>query len=313
MNISKTSIIFASIALSTSAFALNYYCGQPTSEERNYKWSTCNWGSEISYESKNLPSKPGPNDTVGSRPGGYSFEIDVDANVLNLNAANNSELFAKGRKIKVKKNIGIGIALSNNAQTIADFNDCTIETNSINYSYWSLAKQAGLGIFRLEDSECTVKGNVSSNIPINPSTMEIEGRPGCAITLVGKSKLEIAGSIVIDALIKDQPDTWTFRFTLEDKDGNLPLLRVGKRFDASICDFNIKLGDKIKRGKYTLIDFHDRKTNVSKVHSFTLNGSDYKLGDPIKIGSFEGRLIVDKPTIQTRDRQTANDLVLEVK
>lgn len=312
---SKKFIATSMAAFAASAsFALNYFCGQPDNSQREYKWSTCNWGSEIQFASADLPNKPGTNDNVNARPGGYTLEVDVDANVLSLSVGNNSEIFSNGRKIKVKKHLGVGIALSNNSQTLMDFRNSKVEANSINYTYWSQAKQAGLGIFRLEDSVCTVKNNVISNIPVNFSITDIEGRPGCAITLVGKSVLDIGGRIMMDPIISEQPDTWTFRINLEEKNGALPLLRVYKRSDMTIADINVTLGDSIPKGKYTLIDFQDKKTSVKNARSIRVNGGEYNLGDPIRIGSREGKLVLAKPTNSTaRDRQTANDLVLEVK
>ena len=300
----KTTVIFTSMLFSASAaFAYNYFCGQPDSEQREYKWSTCNWGSEVNVPSADLPNKPGTNDNVSSRPGNYILEADMDANVLSLSASTNSEVFSIGHKFKIRKHLGIGISTSNGGRTLMDFKKCTIEAASIHYSFWSLSKTAGVGIFRLEDSTCEIKGNVTSSIPLNPSISEVEGNPGCEITLVGKSKLEINGGILMDTIITEQPDTWGFRLNLEEKGGKLPSIVIGKKSDFSIAEINISLGSSIPKGKYTLIDFKSRKTDVSKSRALRVNGEDYKLGSPIRIGNFQGKITQPKPTL----------LVLEIK
>lgn len=313
MKFTKLSYFLFSILFASQASALSYFCGQPGGE-RDLKWSNCIWGSDISSVSANLPKKPGITDSVSSRSG-YKFEIDMDVNILSLSAQPSSEVYSTNHKINIKKNASLGLHTGNGGKTLMDFKKCSVNIGgNLDYNYWALAKQAGIATFRLEDSNCFVKGNVISNIPHNPSTSELKGIAGCAIQLVGKSKLEINGGFVMDMLIVEKPENWCFRFNLANKADRLPTLVILKRMNTSVCDFNITLDENIKKGKYTLVDFRDKKTSVANARKFTVNGDDYKLGDTIQLGGKVAVLKLDKSNYAfSKDKSTANDLVLHVK
>ena len=71
---SKKFIATSMAAFAASAsFALNYFCGQPDNSQREYKWSTCNWGSEIQFASADL-----------SEDDAYTFVKTICENVDNV-------------------------------------------------------------------------------------------------------------------------------------------------------------------------------------------------------------------------------------
>ena len=71
----------AVISLSTvsaSLFAMDFICGEYGSSEKNLKYSTCSWTSAIHFSAKKLTGKPGQNDMLWIREGGYHLDIDRD-------------------------------------------------------------------------------------------------------------------------------------------------------------------------------------------------------------------------------------------
>ena len=301
-----------SILCASSACALNFYAGRlnAPSDERDIKWSTCVWGDNINFETKPLPSKPGPNDHASSRFGNFTLNIDVDVNVLSLGCGDGSQNIAKGRTIRTKRNMGVSIATFNSGESAMIFEKCNVEVGgSFNFSFWHEAKGAGIGRLSLTDTKMAVKGDLTSAIPANP-LIQNGARAGVVVEVAGKSQLMFNGGAVMDSLHIDDPSQWILKFGFTEVGGNVPTIYFNKRAELAGADIDIKISKNVKTGKFALMEFYDRRSGIDKPNKITVNDEPYTFGTPIKLGDKTAKIYLGA---FGRDPRTQNDLILEVK
>ena len=304
--------MFAVAALSANTlFSMAYFPGKFNSEEgeRNLKWSTCVWGNNVNFETEFLPGKPGPNDMVVVRPGRYEFELDGNYSVSEFATGDGSRSFATGKTFKFRRNLRMTIATSNSSVTRQDWDKCVVDVGGpFEIRFWTEARQAGIAKLSMTDTKMSIRGDISCIIPANP-ILQNENRAGVEIAVEGDSLLQFAGGAVIDSLIEESNDQWMFKWTFSDKDGKLPKVTFAKRAEFNKCDLEVTVSDKVKSGKYGLIEFADKKSGLKDLRSVTVNGSEYKLGDAFKLGNRTAKLMLAP---SGKDASTPNDLVLDI-
>jgi len=308
----KRVLFFTLLAAAVSASAMNYYSGKHRPEdpaEKNLKWSTCRWGNNVDFETEDMPGKPGPNDDVSVRPGGFTLEIDGNYTVRSFNTSDGSRTFAKGRTLKLRKLRGT-MSTSNRGCTKQEWEKCNIIVNGhYEISFWHEARQAGRMRLQYVDTKLAVKGNFVLEIPANP-IIKNELRAGVEFYAEGDSQLLFNGGAFIDPIIADQNEEYMFKWAFKEKDGKFPYVFFNKPAQFKKCDIEFSVSDKVKPGRYPLLEFADKKSGLSEIRSITVNGNEYKLGDPIKLGKRTGKLIIG--AAGKKDPKTENDLVFEV-
>ena len=73
MKFAKTLAFFYLSIFAATAFPMNHFAGKvnPSKEDKDLKWTTAKWYDNGDFETKALPSKPGPNDNTTLRWGNY--------------------------------------------------------------------------------------------------------------------------------------------------------------------------------------------------------------------------------------------------
>jgi len=310
----KFTLIAALLGISAVGYGMSFYAGQhgAPESERDLKWSTCSWGDNINFETKPLPSKPGPNDSASSRFGHFILNIDVDVNVATLGCGDGSENISTGRTIKIKRDMGLSMPTYNGGESLIKYKNCNVEVGGAFAStLWHEAKGVGIGKLHLIDTKMTVKGDMTTLIPANP-IIQNSDRAGNVVVVEGGTKLIFLGGAVLDSLFKDDPSQWIFKFVITESDGKVPSISFAKRAEFDGCDVEINLSTNIKAGKYVLLEFGDRKSGIGKPNRFIVNENSYNFGDEIKIGSKVAKITLGgSPT--SKDTRTPNDILLEVK
>lgn len=307
----KSALFISAFFAAATAFAMSYYGGKYETEvgERNIKWSKCDWGNNVNFETELLPGKPGSNDDVIVRPGLWTFEIDGNYNVSLFHTGDNSKSFAKGRTFKAKRKISLSLACSNSGISRQEWDRCTVDSGGpFEITFWHEARQAGKAILSLTDTKFNVKGDFVCTIPANP-IIKNEARSGVEVILEGASDFNFNGGALIDSIIADQNEEWMFKWTFNEKGGKMPRVFFNRRAQFDKPDIEVNVSENLKPGKYGLAEFHDKRSGFTNIRSITLNGNEYKLGTEFKVGKNPAKLYLGA---FGRDSKTPNDLILEV-
>jgi len=298
----------ASALLAANACAMTYLPGRFSETDKNGKWSTCVWGNNINFESPDMPGKPGPNDGVIVR-GGWNFEIDQDINVGSLHNCTGTLMHASKRNIHTKRYFATEIP-GWEGDSSTKLEDCNVQNDgAFSLRYWHEAKNAGRAEVQLIDTKFTNKGDITAVIPVNP-IVTISSRAGFTLTLVGKTQFLVNGGAVLDSIFEESPTDWMFKWKLEEKDGKLPFALIAKKASFVNCPIEIKVAGSLKPGKYTLVEFADKKSGF-KNPNFTLNDKPYTLGETVNVGGKSIKIEL-APSPTGKDSKTTNDLVLEI-
>lgn len=94
MKFAKTLAFFYLSIFAATAFPMNHFAGKvnPSKEDKDLKWTTAKWYDNGDFETKALPSKPGPNDNTTLRWGSYKLTVDCDVNVASFSIGDDSKL-----------------------------------------------------------------------------------------------------------------------------------------------------------------------------------------------------------------------------
>ena len=311
-NMFKFEYILAASAvfLAADAHALLYSAGRvgATEDEKNLKWSDCKWYSNMDFETKANPGKPGPSDIVGVRFGGYSLLIDSDVNAASFMVTDNSKATAEGRNIKLKRDLRISIGMSQNSHTKAIFKGCNIDLGgAVTLAFWDQARAAGLATLDLENTKLTARGDLVVTIPAN-GRFTNKTRAGFIMALAGKSQVFFGGGALIDSIITELPKEWMVAFKFSAKEGSAPTLIFAKNANLNGCTFEIECDGSLKPGKYTLLELQNPKSVISP-YALSFNGKPYTFGDTVSAG---GKTLKAYLGAAGKDAKTANDIILEV-
>ncbi len=311
----KKTIVLLGLVCACFAQALEHTACNPqakNAEQRKIKWSSAKWFSNGNYvsTSKPLPTKPGPGDNASVIWGGYTLELDQDVNVANLGVGADSDLFAKKRNIKVKRNLSIAMSHNSKRGTNVKFDGCNIELGrGISFSFYDRAQSAGYTNVEFKDTNLDAKGDFVCLVPANDRFKNKEPM-GITMRIDGKNMLDFGGGVVMDEIFKLHPREWFFKWRFEENNGQIGTVRFSKlaKLDSSILE--VKLSDKLKPGKYTLMEFNDKKS-FFKPSKVLLNGKPYNMGETVSVG---GKSVVLRMGASPlgRDTRTENDLILEV-
>lgn len=304
----KSFFTLSILSAAISAMSMQFYCGEYDAANRNVKWSNCIWGNNVNFKTEPLKGKPGPADSVTVRPGCWNFEIDGNYNVGTFHTGDGSTSIAKGRNFKVKRRIRISIACYNAGMTKQKWERCSVEGGSYEVTFWTEAKSAGKAHLSLSDTKFNIKGDFICTIPANP-IIKNAIRAGVEVLLEGASDMQFGGGAMIDSIIADENDQWFFKWTFKEKDGKVPHALFNRRAQFAKCDIEVDVSDKVKSGKYGLIEFADKRSGITAPRSVVVNGAEVKLGDTFKVGKRTGKVYLGA---FGKDSKTENDLVLEI-
>lgn len=281
-------ILLASCA---NAFALTYYAGKrnpETEEEKTMKYSTCQWGSSLDFETPPLPSKPGTNDTLATRYGSYKLDIDANVNVGAISNGDGATITAKGKTIKVKR--GLGTSIPGGGTTTVSFEDCNMEFGgNLSIGYWDGHRGIGNGIMRLKNTQFNMAGAMGCIIPVHP-LVNSSTRGGFTLILEGKTVATFGEGTVLDTIFAEKPEQWAFKIQMIEEDGKVPALKFGSDTDFTGCDFDLKITPNIKKGTYVLIEFANKQSQLGKLTHFTVNGNPYSFGQTVNVGNLKATI-----------------------
>lgn len=185
---------------------------------------------------------------------------------------------------------------------------CSVEGGSYEVTFWTEAKSAGKAHLSLSDTKFNIKGDFICTIPANP-IIKNAIRAGVEVLLEGASDMQFGGGAMIDSIIADENDQWFFKWTFKEKDGKVPHALFNRRAQFAKCDIEVDVSDKVKSGKYGLIEFADKRSGITAPRSVVVNGAEVKLGDTFKVGKRTGKVYLGA---FGKDSKTENDLVLEI-
>ena len=313
----KGTLISALLLPAAFSCALDYVIGvtdPQNDEERRDKLSTAKFYSHTEYRSDPIPGKPGPNDKLRFHWGTYYFEVDVDVNVGIFEIADSCEVHAKNRNIRIKKDFNYAISNRDAYRTLFVFDSGTIQCGgNLRFTFWDKSKTAGTGVFQLINSKADFEGGISCVIPVNTFVVKPSERAGVIMDLKGNTRLNFGGGAVIDDIIREAPDDWGFKFRFSEDGGAMPQVYFQKRTNFEGCDIEVNFPPDMKVGKYTLIDFNDKRSSVEKARSVVVNGKKVSYGENISLKGGKTAVLEIAPSIYGRDKRTANDLVLTIK
>lgn len=310
----KKFFIFSSlIALALNASALTFYCGQhgDPEDQKNVKWSNCTWTNSLVFKVKPYKTKPGVNDVVVVRHGGFILNVDLNPEVRELIVGDSSTLVCDKRNIKVRKNFQLPLTVKG-ALTLADIKNSNIDVRgSLYFTLWHKRRQAGIAELRLEDSKMNVKGDIIATLPVNPLYSSDE-KAGFVVHILGSTILNFEGGTLIDSIVKDDPKQFFNKFKFATKNGFVPTVKFGKDAEIESADLEFDIKGELKNGTYALAEFDKKKSGFSAVRSVKLNGKPYNFGDEVNVG---GKTVVVKKgaSPKSKDTKTENDILLIIR
>ena len=299
----KATAAALSLFAALSSFALNFYPQEyiqnPTAAQKKVKWSNTTWGNSHDFAT-NMPKgmKPGAFDEMHMRHYGQTLTVDEDISIGRMGLGMGGLFESTGHNIKVRYNVHVPTAGAR-----MRLEKCTFEVGRM-MEFWGGGGQPKLDFI---DSTVTVKGDLYSIFYDIGADWKVNGPDGPRINLVGKSTMSFAG-VILDDYYRSLPNL-TFKFTLTEKDGNVPSLKITKRTDLKDCTFDLVLTSNIKPGRYPII-FHENRQSPADYPHFMVNGSRHTIGDEISVG---GKTAVLEFEGKDRASQEKNCLVLVVK
>lgn len=310
MKFAKTLAFFYLSIFAATAFPMNHFAGKvnPSKEDKDLKWTTAKWYDNGDFETKALPSKPGPNDNTTLRWGSYKLTVDCDVNIASFSIGDDSKLICNKRNFKTKRNFNL--AISPYGESRAEFTGSNVDIGgSLSYSFYEKHTKASYANFKATDSKINIKNDLTVIIPFN-GRVKNPAKRGGKIELEGKTTMSFGNGTVIDSLIKDMPTEWMFRFIFREKDGNIPTISFEKEANLDGCEFEFDIKNA-KPGTYTLIRFDNKKSGIGKPNKVMLNGKDYAFGSEFKIGNKSAKIML-APSPNSKDTRTPNDLILQI-
>ncbi len=312
----RNKILFAFLGVfaAASALALDFTAGLGKNNQV-LPFTKCemkDWGAE-----RVLPGRPGISDKIRII-GNNTLDLDTNINVGLMDIWGPANVAARGKdNLRVGKEFQILVSGSGNHSGI-NLKDSKLTINgTVRVRCHTKSRQLGIGVFSLEDSNVLVKRNFTSLFPIdsNAGLFNNNGkRGGVLLDLKGKSLMEIEGGVIHDTMIRDNPKDTQFRISLTETGGNVPMVKFDKTVDLTPVDVEVNVSSPLKKGVYALIELEKRRDKIEKFRSIKLNGKGAKLGDSFKLGDRTATLKIGAAKYQgSKDKQTANDLVLEVK
>lgn len=310
MKIAKALAFISFSILASGAFSMNHFAGKvnPSKQDKDLKWTTTKWYDNGDFETKPLPSKPGPNDNTTLRWGSYTLTVDCDVNVASFGIGDDSRLICNKRNFKTKRNFSL--AISPYGESRAEFTASNVEIGgSLSYSFYEKHTRASYANFKATDSKINIKNGLVVIIPYN-GRFKNPAKRGGKIELVGKTTMAFGNGTVIDSIIKDMPAEWMFKFIFREKDGNIPTVSFEKEANLDGCEFEFDIKNA-KPGTYTLIRFDNKKSGIGTPNKVVLNGKDYAFGNKFKLGNKSAEIKL-APSPNSKDTRTPNDLILQI-
>ena len=308
--VKKHLIVVPVLIVSTSLSAMDFICGQFGSPEKNLKYSTCDWTSAIHFTEKKLSGKPGPNDLVWVREGGYHLEIDRDLSVKTFKVGFHASCTAEGRTLKTKGAYIQQISSGTGNDSVATFKNCVLDIGGIvEFGTHHESTSMSIAYLNLENSKFNAKGSMTFIV----DSMKVKNeasRAGIIINMTGKSELNINDELILDSLLRENPKEWIFKVAFNSKDGFIPKAHF-KKADLASCDIEINVDEKMKPGKYVLFEIDNSRGTIGSLNKLIVNSKECSLGDSIPLGA--KRKISVYAGAAGRDARTKNDIILEIK
>ena len=219
-----------------------------------------------------------------------------------------SELFAVGRTINVRRNFYI--SMSANRPTNAKFEQCNMEVGSIMFDFYDKAQSANYTYLNVIDSNVNVKGDLSCLIPAN-DRFENPVPRGVTIFASGKSKLTFNGGAIIDEIFNISPNEWFFKWCFEEKGGEIGYVFFNKKAVFDSCILELKVSSNIRRGRHVLMDLANNKSSFNPMR-IIFNGKPYSFGETVMLGDKSVKVELGYSP-NGRDLRNKNDIIMEVK
>lgn len=301
------------VFVAPACFALDFTAGLGKNKEL-LLFSKCemkDWGAD-----RKLPGRPGPNDKL-RLVGSSTLDFDTEANIGILDIWSGTVSATNKNNLKLNKELQFIVPGLNNEGVLSLKKSKMTCNGGVRISCHGGSRTLGKCVISLEDSTFLINRNFVSAFPLDGNAgffNNMGKRGGIELDLKGKSLMEIGGSLAHDLQLIDNPKDLTFTVRLSEQNGNIPLLRFEKAANLAPVDVEIELKNAPGKGTYSLIEMDYRRQKLEKFRSLKLNGRPYTLGEKFDLGGKTAAIkIAAAKSPTSKDRSTANDLVLEVK
>ncbi len=303
---SKITLVGMLLALPFAASALEFVNGSYSDDRQSFKWSTTSWLNGTGEGGAAIPLKgmPGKSDTANMRARtDMLIDTNVEVKSFGMNGYNTATL--DGKTLVVKRNVNYSIRWAGTTTELILKNAKADIGGSIsmNSGFDNSTQGFGLAKIVLQDSVMTIGSTISCSLSLDTTSRSQSDRGGAEIHLIGKSLFVLKGEMIFDEKILTSNKNIYVSFIIEEKNGSVPSFDFGSGSPKNMR-LEIKLSANLKKGKYEIFNFKQRKSQGNEFSSIKVNGRDYVLGDTLEVAGFVATVKVNA---------AGSGLTLEVK